>query len=331
LTGIAPSVALHIPWDKVGDFDNLRRHAESLDIRIGSINPNLFQDDDYMLGSVCNADANVRRKAIGHMLECVQIAKTLGSHELGCWFADGTNYPGQADIRARKHWMEEALHETYAAMNSGMRMLVEYKFYEPAFYHTDIADWGMAYNLALKLGPQAQVLVDLGHHAHGTNIEHIVAYLLDEEKLGCFHFNNRKYGDDDLIAGSINPYELFLVFHEIRSARQDEASEAVRKTAREVGFMIDQTFNIEPKIPGMIRSLVNIQTQYARSLLVNTTELRAAQTAQDVLRAEAAVRDAYEQDVLPWLQSLREELGLPADPVAAYLASGYPERLKDRT
>jgi L-rhamnose isomerase/sugar isomerase len=329
LTGTCPSVAIHIPWDKVKDYGKLRKHAESLGVKIGAVNPNVFQDDVYMLGSVCNADAKVRKQATDHMIECVEIMRACKSDVLSLWFADGTNYPGQANIRQRKHWMEEALAATYKHLDKNQRMLIEYKFFEPAFYHTDIADWGMAMSFAQKLGPQAEVLVDTGHHAPGTNVEHIVAFLLDEGKLGGFHFNARKYADDDLIVGSTNPYELFLIFHEILSAKENGAAK-VKRTAENIAFMIDQSHCIEPKIPAMIRSVLNVQTQYAKALLVNWSELAEAQAKQDVLRAEAAVRDAFEQDVTSLLQVVREELGAAADPMKAYKDSGYGEKILSR-
>jgi L-rhamnose isomerase/sugar isomerase len=329
LTGTCPSVAIHIPWDKVKDYGKLRKHAESLGVKIGAINPNVFQDDVYMLGSVCNPDAKVRKQATDHMIECVEIMRACKSDVLSLWFADGTNYPGQANIRQRKHWMEEALAATYKHLDKNQRMLIEYKFFEPAFYHTDIADWGMALSYAQKLGPQAEVLVDTGHHAPGTNVEHIVAFLLDEGRLGGFHFNSRKYADDDLIVGAMNPYELFLIFHEILSAKENGQAK-VKRTAENIAYMIDQSHCIEPKIPAMIRSVLNVQTQYAKALLVNWNELAEAQAKQDVLRAEAAVRDAYEQDVTALLQIVREELGAAADPMKAYAASGYGEKILAR-
>ncbi|HZG17982.1 MAG TPA: L-rhamnose isomerase [Candidatus Bathyarchaeia archaeon] len=329
LTGLCPSVAIHIPWDKVDDYGKLKAHAENLGLKIGAVNPNLFQDEDYMLGSVCNADAAIRQKATEHLLECVDIAKETGSRDLSLWIADGTNYPGQADLRKRKGWLLEAFQAMYKAMTPQMRMLIEYKCFEPAFYHTDLADWGMAFNLANKLGPQAQVLVDTGHHAPGTNVEHIVAYLIDEQKLGGFHFNSRKYADDDLIVGAINPYELFLIFYQIISASDDQ-EEGVRDTVRNIAYMIDQSHNIEPKIPAMIRSVVNVQTQYAKALLINQEEVAAAQEAQDVLAAEDAVRRAFECDVTPLLHAVREEQGLPLDPMKAYLESSYPQEILAR-
>lgn len=326
LTGLAPSVAVHIPWDKVDDYDKLAAHAAQHGVRIGAVNPNVFQDDVYMLGSVCNEDAAIRRRATDHLIECVDIMKATGSKLLSLWYADGTNYPGQGSIRRRKHWMEEAHREVYARLAADHRMLIEYKFYEPAFYHTDLADWGMACALATKLGPKAQVLVDTGHHAQGTNVEHIVAHLLDEGRLGGFHFNARKYGDDDLIVGSCDPYQLFLIFHEILSAKHEGGAAAA--CANAIAYMIDQSHCIEPKIPAMIRSVLNCQTQYAKALLVNRGELLAAQRAGDVLAAEAAVREAFEQDPTPLLHRLREEAGLPRDPMKAYAASGYQENVE---
>jgi L-rhamnose isomerase/sugar isomerase len=322
LTGLAPSVAIHIPWDKVDDYGKLRSHAEGLGLSIGAINPNLFQDDDYMLGSITNADAAIRRKATDHLLECVDIAKETGSKDISLWFADGTNYPGQGNIRKRKAWMQEGLGEMYKALAPDMRMLIEYKCFEPAFYHTDLADWGMAYNAALKLGPRAEVLVDTGHHLPGANIEHIVAYLIDEKRLGGFHFNSRKYADDDLIVGSVNPYELFLIFYQILSAANDR-DEAIQACVDNIAYMIDQSHNIEAKVPAMLRSVLNVQTQFAKALLVNHDEVEEAANRGDVLGAEHAVRSAFEFDVNPLLRAYREEQGLSVDPMGDYLASSY--------
>jgi len=324
-TGICPSVAVHIPWDKVDDFGELDKYARSLGLRIGAVNPNVFQDDAYKLGSVCNPDPKVRRMAVKHMLECVEIAKQVGSTILSLWFADGTNYPGQDDIRTRKHRMMESLTEVYAAMPPNMRMLIEYKFFEPAFYATDIGDWGMAYTLATKLGPRAQVLVDLGHHPLGTNIEQIVAFLLDEGKMGGFHFNSKKYGDDDLTVGSINPYELFLIYNELVDAELDPST---AQTAKAVAYMIDQSHNIEDKVEASIKSVVNIQIAYAQALIVNRQALKAAQLEGRVIDAENCLTDAFRTDVRPLLAQVRVEMGLAADPLAAYRASGYAERIR---
>ncbi len=329
LTGACPSVAIHIPWDYVDNFESLKEHALANNMKIGAVNPNLFQDDDYMLGSVTNANASIRRKAINHLLECIDIMKEVDSQYLSLWFADGTNYPGQAHFRQRKHWMLEALQETYQALSPDMKMLIEYKFFEPGFYHTDLADWGMAYNLSNQLGEQALVLVDTGHHAPGTNVEHIVSYLIDEEKLGGFHFNSRKYADDDLIVGAINPYELFLIFYQILDAGQDR-NPKVQQVADGISYMIDQSHAIEPKIPAMIRSVLNIQTQYAKALLINLSEVKEFQSKNDVLGAEDAVRKAFEMDVTPLLQTVREEQGAPAEPMQAFYQSGYQETINKR-
>lgn len=320
-TGVAPSVALHIPWDKVEDYSELKRYAASLDISLGAINPNLFQDDDYKLGSLCHPKAAVRRKAIDHMLECIEIAEMVDSDILSLWLADGTNYPGQGSFRGRKHRLIESLQEVYEAMPDTMRLLVEYKFFEPAFYHTDIGDWGMALMVAGKLGERAQVLVDLGHHPLGTNIEQIVALLLDEGRLGGFHFNSKKYADDDLTAGSIKPYELFLIFNQLIDGERDPDVEM------DVAYMLDQSHNVKPKIEAMIQSVVNVQTAYARALLVDHEGLEAAQLAGEVVDAEETLLDAYRTDVRPLLAKVREEMGLEVNPLAAYRASGYYERI----
>ena len=347
LTGIAPSVALHIPWDKpalspstgrstlrinsvegMDDWAALKQYAAEQGVRIGAINPNVFQDNVYKFGSVCNPDPAVRRRAVNHMLECVEIMKATGSDILSLWFADGTNYAGQDSIRERKRRMEEALTEVYAALPGGSRMLIEYKFFEPAFYHTDLADWGMAANFARKLGPQAQVLVDTGHHAQGTNVEHIVAFLLDEGLLGGFHFNSRKYADDDLIVGTANPFELFLIYNEIIEAEQD-ADETVSACARDVAYMIDQSHNIEPKLEAMLQSVLNCQTAYAKALLVDRKTLGVRRASQDVLGAYRVLADTYETDVRPLLAQVRVEMGLDPDPIAAYHASNYPAKVAE--
>ena len=326
LTGITPSVALHIPWDKVEDWTELKTYAAGLGIQIGAINPNVFQDDAYRLGSVCHPEPAVRRKAVDHLLECVEVCRAAGSTLLSLWFADGTNYAGQDDLRARKRRLEEALAEVVAALPADVRMLIEYKFFEPAFYHTDLADWGMAATLTHKLGPQAQVLVDTGHHPQGTNIEHIVAFLLDEGKLGGFHFNSRKYADDDLIVGAVNPFELFCIFSElVAAASADDPS--VAGCAREVAYMIDQSHNIEGKIEAMVVSVVNCQTAYAKALLIDRRALAERQAAGDVLGAHRILVEAYETDVRPLLAQIRVEMRLEPDPVAALQASGYIDRI----
>jgi L-rhamnose isomerase/sugar isomerase len=320
-TAICPSVAIHIPWDRVDDFTELKQHAESLGMRIGAVNPNLFQEQEYKLGSVANPDPEVRRRATDHLLECVRIARDVDSTILSLWLADGTNYPGQDSFTERRHRMVACLHEVYDAMPQTMRMLVEYKFYEPAFYHTDLSDWGTSLLTCQKLGERAQVLVDLGHHPQGTNVEHIVAILLDENRLGGFHFNNRKYGDDDLMVGSINPFELFLIYVEL--ARVDGRCEQ----AGEVAYMIDQSHNIEPKIEAMIQSVMTLQETYARALLVDWAALEAAQAAGDVLAAHRILTDAYATDVRPLCAKIRADLGAAADPITAFRQSGYLKRI----
>ena len=316
MTGVCPGVALHIPWDKVDDYDALQQEAAELGVHIGAINPNVFQEYDYKLGSFGHRDPNVRQKALDHMYECIDIMQRTNSKVLSLWFADGTNYPGQDDIIERKRRFEECLGKTHAALPDDSRMLIEYKFFEPAFYHTDIADWGMALNFALKAGPKAEVLVDIGHHPLCTNIEHLVALLLDEERLGGFHFNNCKYADDDVTTGSVNLYEVFLIYHEILNAER-------RGTAANIAYMIDQSHIIKPKVEAMIQSVLNIQTAYARALLVDRAALAAAQAEDDTVAGEEILRNAYDVDVRPLLAVVREELGAETDPLGSYRQSGY--------
>ncbi|MDZ7373555.1 MAG: L-rhamnose isomerase [candidate division KSB1 bacterium] len=323
LTGIAPSVAIHIPWDRVDDFRELKRRAESLGLKIGAVNPNLFQDPDYKFGSITHSDPRVRRKAIDHLLECVEIARQVGSKLLTPWFADGTDYPGQGNFRWRRQWLEEALREVYHAMPEDMTLALEYKFFEPAFYHTDIPDWGTSYLLCTKLGPRAKVLVDLGHHPQGTNVPYIVALLLYEGRLGGFHFNSRKYADDDLTAGSIDPYELFLIFHELVEAEEQDPGRF------QVAYMLDQSHITKPKIEAMIQSVITVQEMYTRALLVNREALHAAQQANRVIEAEELLRQAFWTDVGPILAKARVDRGLPADPLRAYRESGYQQRIEN--
>lgn len=329
MTGIAPSVAIHIPWDKPedGDYAGMCQYAEERGIRIGAVNPNVFQDDAYRLGSLGNPDPAVRELALDHILECCEIMPKVKSDILSLWFADGTNYAGQDSLRGRKRRFEEGLRLVYDRLPPGGRMLIEYKFFEPAFYSTDLPDWGTAYALCLKLGERAQVLVDLGHHAQGVNIEQIVAFLLDEGRLGGFHFNNRKYADDDLIVGSVNPYELFLIYNELAGAEQG-SDQPARDTARNVAYMLDQCHNIEGKLVPMIYSVLNCQEAYAKALLVQRDRLAAAQAAGEVLEAHRILNQAYRTDVGPLLAQVREEMGVPTDPIAAYRASGYEERIR---
>lgn len=316
LTGTAPAVALHFPWDAVDDYGELRAHIAACGLRVGAVNPNLFQDPDYKLGSVTHPERAVRERAIAHMLDCIRIATELGSTAQSLWLADGTNYPGQDDLRARRRRMLDALEQVYTALPTDQELLLEYKFFEPAFYATDLADWGSALLACQKLGERARVLVDLGHHAQGTNVEQIVALLGDEDRLGGFHFNNRKYADDDLIVGSVNPFELFLVFCELVASP--------RPLPR---LTIDQSHNVEAKVEAMVLSVVNLQEAYAKALLVDREALDAAQRAGDVLGGHEILLDAYRTDVRPLCATARTELGAAQDPVAALRGSGYAARV----
>jgi L-rhamnose isomerase/sugar isomerase len=321
LTGVAPSVAVHIPWDAVDDYAALREHAAALGLSIGSVNPNLFQDQRYRLGSLTHPDAAVRRAATDHMLECVEIAHELGSDAISLWLPDGTNYPGQDSFVARRRRLHECLVEVYAAMSGpdrDLELLIEYKLFEPAFYATDLADWGSSLLAAQKLGPRAKVLVDLGHHAQGVNIEQIVAFLADEDRLGGFHFNNRKYADDDLIVGSVNPFELFLIYGELAGA------------PRLPRLTIDQAHVIEQKIEAMVLSIVNLQEAFAKALIVDRAALAERQLDGDVLGAHELLLDAFRTDLRPLCAKVRDELGAEADPVAAFRSGDWWERLGSR-
>jgi len=315
LTASAPAVALHFPWDQVEDLGTLRDYVRELGLRVGAVNPNLFGDPDYRLGSLCNADPGIRRKAIDHVLECVQIATALGSTAQSLWLADGTNYPGQDDLRARRERLQGALSELYAALPREQELLIEYKLFEPAFYATDIADWGSALLLCQRLGDRARVLVDLGHHAQGVNVEQIVSILAAERRLGGFHFNNRKYADDDLIVGSVNPFELFLIFVEL-----------VQEGQRLPRLTIDQSHNVEAKVEAMVLSIVNLQEAYAKALLVDRRALGERQLQGDVLGGHELLLEAYAQDVRPLCARVRAEAGAAADPVAELRAMGYASR-----
>jgi len=317
-TGVAPSVALHIPWDRVENLNALRDRAEELGLRLGAINPNLFQEPEYKLGSLCNPDAGVRRRAIGHIRECIEIAARVGSDAVSLWLADGTNYPGQDSLRARRRRLVEALQEVYGALGDGMELLVEYKLYEPAFYATDLADWGSALLVCQELGDRANVLVDLGHHAQGVNIEQIVSLLHGAGRLGGFHFNDRKYGDDDLIVGSIDPFQLFRIFFELIDVGAFESG---------VRLTVDQSHNVEPKIEAMIQTVMNLQEAYAKALLVDRQALEPAQAEGDVLEANRVLTDAFGTDVRPLCAKVRDELGASADPIGAFRSSGYGERV----
>jgi L-rhamnose isomerase/sugar isomerase len=316
LTGCCPTVAIHIPWDRVDDWGALSGYATERGLRIGAVNPNLFNDDAYRLGSLCHPDERVRAEALEHCRECIDVAIRVGSTIISLWLPDGTNYPGQDEVRARYGRLTDALEVVYGQLPAGMRLLIEYKFFEPGFYSTDIPDWGTAALLCRRLGPQAQVLVDTGHHPQGTNVEQIVARLLAEGLLGGFHFNNRKYADDDLIVGSIDPFELFRIMREI--ARGD---------AGDVDLMLDQSHNVEGKIGAMIQSVVNIQTAFAKALLVDEERLAVAQAEGDVLGAHRILLEAFEHDVRPLLVRLRRQLEVADDPVAAFLDGGFGEAL----
>jgi L-rhamnose isomerase / sugar isomerase len=320
-TGVASSVALHIPWDAVDDYAKLTSFATEHGIALGTINSNVFQDQDYMLGSVANPDARVRRKATDHLLECVGIMDATGSRDLKLWFSDGTNYPGQDSIAGRQDRLAAALREVYERLGARQRMLLEYKLFEPAFYTTDVPDWGTAYAHCVSLGDRAQVVIDTGHHAPGTNIEFIVAFLLRAGKLGGFDFNSRFYADDDLMVGAADPFQLFRIMHELVLA-------GAVGPAGGIAFMLDQCHNIEPKIPAVIRSVMNVQEATAKALLVDHDALRSAQEAGDVLGANAVFMDAYNTDVRPLLAELREDMGLDPDPIGAYRRSGYFEKIR---
>jgi len=320
-TGLAPTVALHIPWDLVADFGTLAAYAADLGVALGTINSNTFQDDDYKLGSLASADPAVRRKAVDHNLACIEVMHQTGSRDLKIWLADGTNYPGQGDIRRRQDWLAESLATVYAALGEDQRLVLEYKFFEPAFYHTDVPDWGTAFAHVSALGDRAVVCLDTGHHAPGTNIEFIVAQLLRLGKLGSFDFNSRFYADDDLIVGAADPFQLYRILVEVvRGGGYGEGSD--------VALMLDQCHNIEKKIPGQIRSVLNVQEMLTRALLIDTDALDAAQAAGDVLAANQVFMNAFYTDVRPALAGWREERGLPADPMTAYLASGYQEKIE---
>jgi L-rhamnose isomerase/sugar isomerase len=321
-TGLAERVALHIPWDRVDDFAALRTFAQDLGVDLGTVNSNTFQDSDYMLGSLTHLDKVVRQKAVDHHLECLEVMNQTGSRDLKIWLADGSNYPGQDDMRRRQDQLAESLSKIYAELGENQRMVLEYKFFEPSFYHTDVPDWGTSYVQTMALGDKALVCLDTGHHAPGTNIEFIVMQLLRLGKLGAFDFNSRFYADDDLIVGAADPFQLFRIMYEvIRGGALDQGSE--------VAFMLDQGHNIEAKIPGQIRSVLSVQEMTARALLVDHDALAEAQKSGDVLGAHDVFSDAYQVDVRPMLAGWRESQGLPADPMGDYLASGYAEKISN--
>jgi len=319
-TGLSPKVALHIPWDRVDDYGELRSYANDLGLELGTVNSNTFQDDDYKFGSLTHVDPAIRQKAIDHHFECIEIMHQTGSQDLKIWLADGTNYPGQGDIRGRQDRLADSLEKIYARVGDEQRLVLEYKFFEPAFYHTDVPDWGTSYAQVSALGERALVCLDTGHHAPGTNIEFIVAQLLRLGKLGSFDFNSRFYADDDLIVGAADPFQLFRILYEvIRGGGYGPDSG--------VAFMLDQCHNVEDKIPGQIRSVLNVQEMTARALLVDGAALKTAQDAGDVLGANGILMDAFYTDVRGDLAAWRESRGLAGDPMAAYAASGNQEKI----
>ncbi|UOQ60459.1 L-rhamnose isomerase [Leucobacter rhizosphaerae] len=320
VTGLAPAVALHIPWDQVDDFAALGAFAAEQGVSLGTVNSNTFQDDDYKFGALTHEDAAIRRKAIDHHLACIDVMDEIGSRDLKIWLAEGSNYPGQADMRGRQDRLHDSLEQIYARLSGEQRLVLEYKFFEPSFYHTDVPDWGTSYAQVAALGERAMVCLDTGHHAPGTNIEFIVMQLLRLGKLGSFDFNSRFYADDDLIVGAADPFQLFRILFEALRGGGLEADSPV-------AFMLDQCHNVEDKIPGQIRSVLNVQEMTARALLVDRAALSAAQQSGDVLAANAVFMDAFYTDVRPALAEWRESRGLPGDPMAAYAASGYFERI----
>ncbi len=329
VTGICPTIALHVLWDfpdGVASVKTVVDLAKQYGIRPGSINPNLFQDQAYKFGSFGNPDALVRSRALQHTRDSIEIAKSLHSRDISMWLADGSNYPGTANIRRRKAWVQEGLREAHSHLSSDQRLLVEYKPFEPAFYHTDIADWGMATLLARYAGPQAKVLVDTGHHYQSQNIEQIVAWLLSERILGGFHFNDRRYADDDLTIGSIDPYQVFRIFHEILFYEWETKNKA------DIAYMIDQSHNLKGKIEETIQTVTVAQQLFTKACLVDHGALSSAQTDCDLIRAESLLQDAFNTDVRPAIQEWRESKGLPRDPLKAFLESGYLERItKERS
>jgi L-rhamnose isomerase / sugar isomerase len=321
-TVLSPTVALHIPWDRVNDYAALGAFAKDHGVALGTVNSNTFQDDDYKFGSLTHIDPTIRQKAIDHHFECIDIMDQTGSRDLKIWLADGTNYPGQGDIRGRQDRLADSLAKIYARIGAEQRLVLEYKFFEPAFYHTDVPDWGTSYVQVTALGDRAMVCLDTGHHAPGTNIEFIVAQLLRLGKLGSFDFNSRFYADDDLIVGAADPFQLFRILYEvIRGGGYGSDGD--------VAFMLDQCHNVEDKIPGQIRSVLNVQEMTARALLVDGGALAAAQLAGDVLAANNILMDAFYTDVRADLADWRESRGLPRDPFAAYLASGYQKQIAE--
>ena len=324
VTGVCPTIALHVQWDCPEGVDSAKTIAalaSKYGVQAGSINPNLFQDQIYKHGSFGNPDPEIRQHALRHTIESIEIARKLHSRDISMWFADGSNYPGTANIRQRKRWFEEALKEAHNRLYPEQRLLVEYKPFEPAFYHTDIADWGMSMHLSKAAGPQAKVLVDTGHHYQSQNIEQIVAWLLSESMLGGFHFNDRRYADDDLTLGSIDPYQVFRIFHEILYYEWETGAKA------DIAYMIDQSHNLKGKIEETIQTVTMAQQLFAKAALVDHAPLADAQNKCDLIRAESLLQDAFNTDVRPQIQEWRDANGLPDDPLKAFQESGYLERI----
>jgi L-rhamnose isomerase/sugar isomerase len=322
LTGVTPTLALHVLWDLpngISDSNAVRSLESQYGVTAGSINPNLFQDQDFKFGSLCNPSAEIRERAVAHMLESVAIARELGSRDISLWLPDGSNYPGTQSIRRRIEWLEEALQRTHAKLGPEQRLLIEYKPFEPAFYHTDIADWGMSAHLAAKAGPQARVLVDTGHHYAAQNIEQIVAWLLHTDMLGGFHFNDRRYADDDLTLGSIDPYQIFRIFHEIHLAEPGQL--------RQIAFMIDQSHNLKGKMEAMVQTVATGQELWLKAALVDRVQLERLQDRCELVAAEELFRGAFWRDVRPMVKEWRRMRGLPEDPLAALAESGYVQRI----
>ena len=324
LTGVCPTIALHVLWDcpkGISSTDDIKRFADRYRVLPGSINPNLFQDQEYKYGSFGNPDLAIRQRALQHTKDSIEIARRLHSRDISMWFADGSNYPGTANIRRRKQWFTEVLQESHSALSPEQRLLVEYKPFEPAFYHTDIADWGMSLLLSRAAGPQAKVLVDTGHHYAAQNIEQIVAWLLSEDMLGGFHFNDRRYADDDLTIGSIDPYQVFRIFHEILSFEWETGKQA------DIAYMVDQSHNLKSKIEEAIQTVTMAQQLFAKGALVDHEELSHAQNNCDLVGAESLLQDAFNVDVRPAIEEWRDSKGLPRNPLKAFLESGYTERI----
>ncbi len=326
--GVCPVMASHVLWDVTEDgrYEPVKEYAQKRGLTIGTVHPNTFMGQQFKLGSICSPDAAVRQATIDHFIDCIRITREMGSKVIGIWLADGTNYPGQDHLRSRKQRMFEGLKALYDAMDEDMTLAVEYKIFEPGFYTTDLMDWGMSYMMCSRLGERAKVLVDVGHHGQGVNIEHIVSILLDEGKLGGFHLNDRKYADDDLMAGTINPLQLFLVYDQIVDASLEPA---FAHAVSNIVYMLDQSHNVEPSIEGIIQSVMNTQTAYAKSLLVEREKLHAAQAAGDVILANRLLMEAYEMDVQPLLKKARAEMGCDPDPILAYRESGYAQKIAE--